>query len=34
MPIPFESREEAFKNASVVGYFNSTQALADYAEKS
>ncbi|KAF1883193.1 hypothetical protein Lal_00003377 [Lupinus albus] len=30
--IPFGSREEAFKNASTFGYFNSAQAIADYAE--
>ncbi|KAH8482859.1 hypothetical protein H0E87_030082 [Populus deltoides] len=30
--IPFGSRNEAFKNASTLGYFNSAQALADYAE--
>ncbi|KAH1090946.1 hypothetical protein J1N35_018203 [Gossypium stocksii] len=30
--IPFGSREEAFKNASTLGYFNSAQAIADYAE--
>ncbi|KAK2423992.1 lysosomal Pro-X carboxypeptidase [Trifolium repens] len=30
--VPFKSREEAFKNASTLGYFNSAQALADYAE--
>ncbi|RZC70602.1 hypothetical protein C5167_033765 [Papaver somniferum] len=30
--IPFGSREEAFRNASTLGYFNSAQALADYAE--
>ncbi|XP_022730956.1 lysosomal Pro-X carboxypeptidase-like [Durio zibethinus] len=30
--IPFGSREEAFKNASTLGYFNSVQAIADYAE--
>ncbi|KAH9700253.1 prolylcarboxypeptidase-like protein [Citrus sinensis] len=30
--IPFGSREEALKNASTLGYFNSAQALADYAE--
>ncbi|PNX85704.1 lysosomal pro-X carboxypeptidase-like protein [Trifolium pratense] len=29
---PFGSWEEAFKNASTLGYFNSAQALADYAE--
>ncbi|XP_027927413.1 lysosomal Pro-X carboxypeptidase-like isoform X2 [Vigna unguiculata] len=29
--IPFGSREEAFKNASTIGYFNSAQAIADYA---
>ncbi|KAL5763900.1 hypothetical protein ACOSQ2_016494 [Xanthoceras sorbifolium] len=30
--IPFGSREEALKNASTLGYFNSAQAVADYAE--
>ncbi|CAN1252768.1 Lysosomal Pro-X carboxypeptidase [Linum perenne] len=30
--IPFNSREEAFSNASTLGYFNSQQAIADYAE--
>ncbi|XP_022753784.1 lysosomal Pro-X carboxypeptidase-like [Durio zibethinus] len=30
--IPFRSKEEAFKNASTLGYFNSAQAIADYAE--
>ncbi|KAE8674430.1 hypothetical protein F3Y22_tig00111754pilonHSYRG00014 [Hibiscus syriacus] len=30
--IPFGSREEAFKNASTLGYFNSVQAIADYVE--
>ncbi|KAG6739207.1 hypothetical protein POTOM_056796 [Populus tomentosa] len=30
--IPFGSRNEAFKNASTLGYFNPAQALADYAE--
>ncbi|OMO90293.1 Peptidase S28 [Corchorus olitorius] len=30
--IPFGSREEAFQNASTLGYFNSAQAIADYAE--
>ena len=30
--IPFGSREEALKNASTRGYFNSAQAIADYAE--
>ncbi|KAL4365098.1 hypothetical protein HN51_025645 [Arachis hypogaea] len=30
--IPFGSREEALKNASTIGYFNSAQAIADYAE--
>ncbi|PNT18763.1 hypothetical protein POPTR_009G002200v4 [Populus trichocarpa] len=29
--IPFGSREEALKNASTLGYFNSAQAIADYA---
>ncbi|RDX79805.1 Lysosomal Pro-X carboxypeptidase, partial [Mucuna pruriens] len=29
--VPFGSREEAFKNATTIGYFNSAQALADYA---
>ncbi|XP_010247724.1 PREDICTED: lysosomal Pro-X carboxypeptidase-like [Nelumbo nucifera] len=30
--IPFESRDEALRNSSTLGYFNSAQALADYAE--
>ncbi|XP_027342783.1 lysosomal Pro-X carboxypeptidase-like [Abrus precatorius] len=30
--IPFGSREEALNNASTRGYFNSAQAIADYAE--
>ncbi|KAM5584325.1 hypothetical protein ABKV19_003944 [Rosa sericea] len=30
--IPFGSKEVAFKNASTLGYFNSAQAIADYAE--
>ncbi|XP_007207893.2 lysosomal Pro-X carboxypeptidase [Prunus persica] len=30
--VPFGSREEAFQNADTLGYFNSAQALADYAE--
>lgn len=30
--IPFGSRKEAFQNASTLGYFNSAQAIADYAE--
>ncbi|KAE8692015.1 LRR receptor-like serine/threonine-protein kinase ERECTA-like [Hibiscus syriacus] len=30
--IPFGSREEAFKNASTLGYFNCAQAIADYVE--
>ncbi|KAG8644685.1 hypothetical protein MANES_11G154400v8 [Manihot esculenta] len=30
--IPFGSREEALKNGSTRGYFNSAQAIADYAE--
>ncbi|KAK8990222.1 hypothetical protein V6N11_008928 [Hibiscus sabdariffa] len=30
--IPFGSSGEAFKNASTLGYFNSAQAIADYAE--
>ncbi|KAL5131949.1 Lysosomal Pro-X carboxypeptidase [Glycine soja] len=29
--VPFGSREEALKNASTIGYFNSAQAIADYA---
>lgn len=29
--IPFGSRKEALRNASTLGYFNSAQALADYA---
>lgn len=30
--IPFGLGDEAFKNASTLGYFNSAQAIADYAE--
>ncbi|KAJ7981088.1 Lysosomal Pro-X carboxypeptidase, partial [Quillaja saponaria] len=30
--VPFGSKEEAMKNASTKGYFNSAQAIADYAE--
>ncbi|XP_062172744.1 uncharacterized protein LOC133878226 [Alnus glutinosa] len=30
--IPFGSREEALRKASTLGYFNSAQAIADYAE--
>ncbi|GMN56144.1 hypothetical protein TIFTF001_025260 [Ficus carica] len=30
--VPFGSREEALRNASTLGYFNSAQAIADYAE--
>ncbi|XP_052181871.1 uncharacterized protein LOC127794661 [Diospyros lotus] len=30
--IPFGTLEEALKNASLRGYFNSAQAIADYAE--
>ncbi|KAG6601675.1 Lysosomal Pro-X carboxypeptidase, partial [Cucurbita argyrosperma subsp. sororia] len=30
--IPFGSREVALKNASTLGYFNSAQAIADYAD--
>ncbi|XP_022140665.1 lysosomal Pro-X carboxypeptidase-like [Momordica charantia] len=29
--IPFGSREEALRNANTLGYFNSAQAIADYA---
>ncbi|KAL2349097.1 hypothetical protein Fmac_003097 [Flemingia macrophylla] len=29
--VPFGSRAEAYKNASTIGYFNSAQAIADYA---
>lgn len=29
--MPFGSRQEALKNASTLGYFNSAQAIADYA---
>ncbi|KAH7542071.1 hypothetical protein FEM48_Zijuj02G0034500 [Ziziphus jujuba var. spinosa] len=29
--IPFGSRKEALKNPSTLGYFNSAQAIADYA---
>ena len=30
--MPFGSEDEAFKNASTLGYLSSTQALADYAQ--
>ena len=30
--VPFGSREEALRSASTLGYFNSAQAIADYAE--
>ncbi|CAL1404130.1 unnamed protein product [Linum trigynum] len=30
--IPFGSREEVFGNSSMLGYMNSQQAIADYAE--
>ncbi|KAL9422292.1 hypothetical protein AB3S75_034541 [Citrus x aurantiifolia] len=30
--VPFVSSEDALKNATLRGYFNSAQALADYAE--
>ncbi|ONH99463.1 hypothetical protein PRUPE_6G031200 [Prunus persica] len=30
--VPFGPMEEAFENASTLGYFNSAQAIADYAE--
>nr|DAD27633.1 TPA_asm: hypothetical protein HUJ06_029101 [Nelumbo nucifera] len=30
--VPFGSRDEAFRDASTLGYFSSSQALADYAE--
>ncbi|KAJ4978281.1 hypothetical protein NE237_009061 [Protea cynaroides] len=30
--VPYGSRKEAFQNASTLGYFSSSQALADYAE--
>ncbi|CAI0452733.1 unnamed protein product [Linum tenue] len=30
--IPFRSSEEAFSNSSMLGYMNSQQAIADYAE--
>ncbi|XP_043699783.1 lysosomal Pro-X carboxypeptidase-like [Telopea speciosissima] len=30
--IPYGSRKEAFQNANTLGYFSSSQALADYAE--
>ncbi|KAF9623889.1 hypothetical protein IFM89_006235 [Coptis chinensis] len=30
--MPFGSFEEAYSNTSTLGYFNSAQALADYAE--
>lgn len=31
LSMPFGSPEESFRNASTLGYFTSTQALADYA---
>ncbi|XP_042489855.1 lysosomal Pro-X carboxypeptidase-like [Macadamia integrifolia] len=30
--VPFGSRKEAFQNTSTLGYFSSSQALADYAK--
>ncbi|KAG9443562.1 hypothetical protein H6P81_014902 [Aristolochia fimbriata] len=30
--VPFGSREEAYRNSTTLGYFNSAQALADYVE--
>ncbi|KAI3511858.1 hypothetical protein L1887_19018 [Cichorium endivia] len=30
--MPFGSKDEAYKNASTLGYFTSEQALADYAQ--
>ncbi|CAM8926962.1 unnamed protein product [Rhodiola kirilowii] len=30
--VPFRSRKEAFSNATTLGYFTSTQAIADYAQ--
>ncbi|XP_060667926.1 uncharacterized protein LOC132799631 [Ziziphus jujuba] len=30
--VPFGSKEEAFQNTSTLGFFSSTQALADYAQ--
>ena len=30
--VPFRSKDIAFNNTSTLGYFSSTQALADYAE--
>ncbi|XP_068649263.1 uncharacterized protein [Aristolochia californica] len=30
--VPYGSTEEAYRNASTLGYFSSEQALADYAE--
>lgn len=30
--VPFVSSEDALKNATLRGYFNSAQALADYPE--
>ena len=30
--VPFISRKDALKNATLRGYFNSGQALADYAK--
>ena len=31
-PVPFGSKDIAFNNTNTLGYFSSTQALADYAE--
>lgn len=30
--MPFGSEDEAFRNSSTLGFFSSTQALADYAQ--
>ena len=30
--VPFGTRENAMRNATLRGYFNSAQAIADYAE--
>lgn len=30
--MPFGTKHVAFKNSSTLGYFNSAQAIADYAE--
>lgn len=30
--MPFGSADEAYRNSSTLGFFSSTQALADYAQ--